>query len=312
MRIMDYVRHVTRQGNRIENALRDLTELEAKRDRHRREALDKLSRAADTQSARLEREHEEHLRQIEQALGKRLDRMERLQRGLHRRVAQAEQLFARHQGFGEAEFLAVAETAVEEGRTMLGYDRLFTLWQAARNVAALKDPGLAVAEVGTYRGGGALLIASALRQLSDREWDLHVLDTFEGHLPDTLTERDTGQRPGKFSDTSERDVTKWLRQRLDRVEIHPGDASQTVGHLPERRWGLVHLDVDLYQPTLDCLRYFGERMPAGAIVVLDDFGAESCPGIEEAYAAYAEERPSVFQVWSFGTEQLVLVRTTIA
>jgi hypothetical protein len=51
-------------------------------------------------------------------------------------------------------------------RTLLGYDRLYVLWQAARNAAAV--PG-SVAEIGSYRGGSAHFIAKSFITFTGRE-----------------------------------------------------------------------------------------------------------------------------------------------
>jgi hypothetical protein len=64
--------------------------------------------------------------------------------------------------------------------------------------------------------------------------------------------------------------------------------------------------VDLYVPALECLNYFGPRLVQGGIVVLDDYGKPTCPGIRRA----AEEFLAAggFQAWNALTRQLVLVK----
>src|SRR5262249_12031451 len=61
-----------------------------------------------------------------------------------------------------ANFEVIVKTVFAHGRTMLGRDRLWILWQAARNVAA---DTTAAAEVGAYRGGSAYFIASSFALL---------------------------------------------------------------------------------------------------------------------------------------------------
>jgi O-methyltransferase len=236
-----------------------------------------------------------------------LGQVERIQQTLVRRVAKLEQLVAERTGYGEDEYFTVVGPVLDDGRTLLGHDRLFTLWQATRNAARLAGDDVAAAEIGTYRGGAAYVIGAGLRHHAGRPFELHVHDTFEGHPGHQLGEHDPGQVAGKFSDTSEDDVRAYLTQRLQGIHLHRGDAAVTVNALPDRRWALVHLDVDLYDPTLACLRYFGPRMAAGGVIVLDDFGAPSCPGIERAYKQFASESGQPLHAWSFSTEQLVLV-----
>jgi hypothetical protein len=200
-------------------------------------------------------------------------------------------------------FLAVAQPLVSSRRTMLGYERLFTLWQAASNVAGLN---LAAAEVGTYRGGSAALLAQAMRTFTGVDCELHVVDTFEGHLDSTFTEHDPEDQRGKFRGVTYEDVRDYLAA-FPRLTVHQGDASSVVRAWPERRYALVHLDVDLYQPTLDCLEYFGPRLVEGGVIVMDDFGAPTCPGVRRAVQEYLGRSP-VFHTWKLAAEQAVLVK----
>jgi predicted O-methyltransferase YrrM len=200
-------------------------------------------------------------------------------------------------------FLAVAQPLVSSRRTMLGYERLFTLWQAAGNVAALN---LAAVEVGTFRGGSAALLAQAMRTFAGVDCELHVVDTFEGHLDSTFSEHDPEEQRGKFRAVSYESVREYLAA-FPRVTVHRGDASSVVPGWPERRYALVHLDVDLYRPTLDCLEYFGPRLVEGGVIVMDDYGAPTCPGVRRAVQEYLARAP-VFHIWKMAAEQAVLVK----
>jgi hypothetical protein len=53
----------------------------------------------------------------------------------------------------------------------------------------------------------------------------------------------------------------------------------------------VHIDVDLYQPTLDSIRFFYPRLAPGGIILCDDYGYSSCPGAKGAFDEYMKDRP---------------------
>jgi len=200
-------------------------------------------------------------------------------------------------------FLKIADQVLGASRTLLGYDRLFVLWQTVRNTAHL---GLAAAEVGTFRGGSAFFLASAIEFHGGREPELHVVDTFTGHPEDKISPRDPDRHRGKFTKTSADDVCGYLSKWPD-VHVYPGEASAVMAGWPQRSYGLVHLDVDLYLPTLECLRYFGPLLASGGGIVLDDYRAANCPGVEEAADEYLGGTTS-FHRWDMHTEQLVLVK----
>src|SRR5262245_54707709 len=55
------------------------------------------------------------------------------------------------------------------------------------------------------------------------------------------------------------------------VAFHPGWIPASFDGLPERRYRFVHVDVDLYQPTLAAFEYFFPRLEAGGAIVTDDY-----------------------------------------
>jgi hypothetical protein len=203
----------------------------------------------------------------------------------------------------DAQFLAVAEPLLETRRTLLGYDRLYVLWQAVNNVARLSH---AFAEVGSFRGGSAFFLASAFKAVTGDDAEIHIVDTFEGHPLHKISGLDSGQQPGKFATTSYEEVQDYLAS-FPRLTVHKGEATDLMANWPDRQYSLVHLDVDLHDPTLWCLQYFGDRVVPGGIIVLDDFGAASCPGVAIAVEEFLKGYPH-FQTWNSQTEQLVLVK----
>ena len=53
----------------------------------------------------------------------------------------------------------------------------------------------------------------------------------------------------------------------------------------------MHIDVNLYQPTLDSLAFFYPRMQHGGIVVCDDYGFSTCPGATRAVQEFLADAP---------------------
>jgi O-methyltransferase len=203
----------------------------------------------------------------------------------------------------DAEFFRLADPVVTTGRTLLGYDRLYTFWQAINNVQDLEG---AVAEVGSYRGGSAYFLASAFVAITGGEVAVHVFDTFEGHPGQKITEHDPFHTAGQFGNTSVQDVKAYLSP-FTHLAVHQGEVSASLPHLEESFYRLIHIDTDLYQPTLDCLQYFGPRLVSGGVVVLDDYASGKCPGVPKAVVEYLEDT-NEFHAWDMRTEQLMLVK----
>jgi len=56
---------------------------------------------------------------------------------------------------------------------------------------------------------------------------------------------------------------------------------------------MVHIDVDLYEPTRAAFEFFHPRMAPGGVMVCDDYGFASCPGARKAVDEYFEGKPDV-------------------
>lgn len=162
--------------------------------------------------------------------------------------------------------------------TLVDRPRLEVLSQLAELVRAV--PG-DVAEVGVYKGGTALWLASCMESTKR----LLLFDTFRG-MPPVDSERDK-HKEGDFSDTSEEHVISLLSQPPVapnlRIYIHKGlfplDTGREAGSGP---FSLVHLDVDIYTSVRDCLAFFHPRMSPGGYIVLDDYLEPNCPGAKAA------------------------------
>jgi hypothetical protein len=145
------------------------------------------------------------------------------------------------------------------------------------------------AELGVYKGNSAKLLADILRdRASDRK--LFLFDTFGGFDARDLVGVDA-RAPVLFSDSS-----------LARVQAFVGSDSiceYRVGYFPETTSGLstdvtfavVHLDCDLYEPTVAALEYFYPRLSPGAIVLIHDYSSRHWPGIPKALTEFLASKP---------------------
>jgi hypothetical protein len=161
------------------------------------------------------------------------------------------------------------------------YDRKFALRELLKLTHGL--PG-DVAECGVYRGGSSYLMAKELaRQAPGKR--LHLFDSFAGlSEPGPLDDRHW--RAGALACTLS-EVTANLAEYSGLMAIHAGWIPDCFRDAVDRSFCFVHIDVDLYEPTLASLEFFGPRMVSGGIVVCDDYGFETCPGARRAVDEFA-------------------------
>jgi hypothetical protein len=128
-----------------------------------------------------------------------------------------------------------------------------------------------IAECGVFQGGTAHLLAQTAKDASVQPATLHLFDTFEGMPPDAQPDRDY-HAPGDFANTS----LEYVQQRLAKypfAQFHPGLVPETLSEVDsDARFSFVHLDMDLYRPTLDACRWFWPRIIPGGLIVFDDYG----------------------------------------
>lgn len=204
-----------------------------------------------------------------------------------------------------ADFFRIAKLVKKHGRTLLGRQRLYTLWQSLENTSGVDGD---VLEVGSYRGGSAYFLAASMQALGLDGFTLHVNDTFEGHPDFVDDELDRPfHPPGHFGDTSFQEVQEYLSV-FDHASLHRGAFEEVNGRFEDRRFRLVHCDVDTYVTTKNVLEFMLTRLVPGGIVVLDDFGAGKCPGVKVAATEFMQVHGDNHRLIRLHTQQAVLLK----
>lgn len=157
-------------------------------------------------------------------------------------------------------------------------DRVWLLKEFALRAAALDGD---TAECGVYTGLSSYVIASVSRKPH------HAFDSFEGLSP-------PGETDGTYWNAGDLAASLAVVQHnlrhLPNVHYHPGWIPDRFGDVADRSFSLVHIDVDLADPTAACLEFFGARMMPGGVLVLDDYGMETCPGARAVTKEFAMSR----------------------
>ena len=140
-----------------------------------------------------------------------------------------------------------------------------------------------IAEVGVYKGGSARIISHAKGDKT-----LHLFDTFEG-LPAPSHEKDNyGKYPqGRF--ISAYDEVKSSLSSYPHVYIYKGLFPETANPIRDKKFSFVHLDVDIYQSTIQCLEFFYPRMNPGGIIISHDY--LTAKGVKMAFEEFFDKKP---------------------
>ena len=174
------------------------------------------------------------------------------------------------------------------------------------------------AECGVFAGTTALALCLAARA-EDPAFDgrgLHLVDSFEGlsalrEEDMRLTPRADGSSvatpPPQSRDNfaAPVEVARRALGAFSAAQLHKGWIPQVLDGLPEDRWSFVHVDVDLYEPTLACLEYFFPRMSPGGVIACDDFGSAAFPGAKRAWMKFCDTAGLGYVVLPTGQSVLV-------
>ena len=170
----------------------------------------------------------------------------------------------------------IKEIIYEDKPFLLKPSELFLIHSFAKSQATVD--GIYV-EVGVFKGATAKAICEAKGGKY-----LYLFDTFDGLPP-------IGKVDSKFK-------TKMFRSNYQRVEeklakyknvhMHKGMFPETGSVIKDKKIAFVHLDVDIYKSTKDCLEFFYDKMSKNGIVLSHDYHAQ---GVKKAFDEFFQNKP---------------------
>lgn len=96
----------------------------------------------------------------------------------------------------------------------------------------------------------------------------------------------------------------------ENIKLIKGDVSITIPEYidknPQLKISLLNIDVDLYRPTSDCLKYFYDRVVKGGVIMLDDYNG--FPGATKAIDEFFSDKTAVDikkLSWSFSPSYII-------
>jgi hypothetical protein len=177
--------------------------------------------------------------------------------------------------------------------TMIGSVRLESLERCVRDVIESGLPGDLI-ETGVWRGGASILMRGVLRAYGVTDRKVYVADSFAGLPP---------PQPDQYPADEGLDLHLWpgLAVPLEEVRANfarygllddqvcfvQGWFRDTLPLLRDHTWGLIRLDGDLYESTMDALENLYPGLTPGGWVVVDDYEIPAC---RQAVTDYRERQ----------------------
>jgi O-methyltransferase len=164
--------------------------------------------------------------------------------------------------------------------------RFYTMWLQIERLKKNDVKG-AFAELGVYKGETAKFIHEM-----DGNRPLHLFDTFEGFSELDLTKessKDEKYNASNFSDTSLDEVKTYLDGN-ENLFFHSGYFPESAIGLSASSYAFVHLDADLYLPTIVALKYFYPKLVKGGVIIIHDYN-HTWNGIRQAIEEFIQTIP---------------------
>ena len=175
-----------------------------------------------------------------------------------------------------------------------------------------------IIECGVFKGN-SLMRWIKFRSLLENSYSrkIYGFDTF-GSFPDASIEEEKNKREEFIKEAGNKSVTiddfKFYLKKLnldENIFLKKGDINETVpdfvSKYKEIRIALLHIDVDLYQPTKTCLENFYPHIVKGGIIILDDYGA--FPGANKAIEEFFREKDTKIEQLNFSNSISFVTKT---
>jgi len=176
-----------------------------------------------------------------------------------------------------AKIIDLVRKIKQERETFMFYNEACQIFTTVRQVKKIEGD---LAEVGAYKGGSTKIICEAK---GDRP--LHVFDTFEG-LP-RVKRIDQPLHQKQFSNTSLKNVKNYLK-KYPHLHFYKGVFPKTAAPIKNKSFSFVNLDVDIYESTLNCLKFFYPRMNKGGIIISHDYSIAA--GVKKAFNEFFKNK----------------------
>lgn len=159
------------------------------------------------------------------------------------------------------------------------------VYEYAELVTDFNVPG-AIAEGGVFRGDFSKVLKAAFPRK-----EIYLFDTFCG-FPDNSISTEDGSgatlAAGHLAVDSINDVLETIGD-TEKCHIRKGTFPGTTVGLEDKVFTMVSLDFDLYQPTLEGLRFFCPRMAENGLILIHDYFNSGYPGVRAAVNLFLSE-----------------------
>ena len=177
--------------------------------------------------------------------------------------------------------------------------RFFSLFQNVEFILKKKKVYDFV-ECGCWKGHSSFIISKLINK-KKKKIKFHIFDSFAG-LSNSTNEDEIYHRKKKkdkikiqkYFNSDEYFVEKKVLKDFNFIKIYKGWIPKRFKDFKINKISLIHLDVDLYKPTLDSLKFLYPKLVKGGIIICDDYNVTGFPGATRAWDKYFKNKEYSF------------------
>lgn len=182
--------------------------------------------------------------------------------------------------------------------TLKKQTRVYSMIQLAKHCMSNYENDFV--ECGCWNGNTSYIIANLI-QSNNKKINFHIFDSFEGLSKSTKNDGFFSRLDKNVQDVvSKKFISNYdfvknnVLGNFDFCKIYKGWIPSRFSEIENKSFSFVHIDVDLYEPTLESLKFFFPKLNEGGIVICDDYNSSIWEGATLAWDEYFEDKKFTF------------------
>ena len=178
-------------------------------------------------------------------------------------------------------------------------NRFYSLIQVVKHVLNEKKIYNFV-ECGCWLGHSSHIISELLYKKKFKK-KFYIFDSFEGLSEFSKEDKYYYNKSKKSKEnikkqfvSNEEFVKNNVLKKFKFVNTYKGWIPDRFGEIKNKKFSFVHIDVDLYKPTLDSLKFFYPKLVKGGIILCDDYNSSAFPGAKLAWDNFFSKKKYSF------------------
>lgn len=145
-------------------------------------------------------------------------------------------------------------------------------------------------ELGCWKGHSAYIIAKMINKYKENI-KFHIFDSFEGlsettpddHNLNTLFDKKQIKKIREQFKSNEDFVKNEVLKNFNFIKTYKGWIPEKFQEVENLKFSFIHIDLDLYDPTLKSLEFFFPRLQKGGVIICDDYNSWEFDGSKKAW-----------------------------